>query len=117
MKKILIIAVLLITSIGFSQNTEVKIEKKGDLTEVTYFHDNGEVAQQGTFNLDGKLHGLWTSYDLNGEKISVGNYEKGQKTGKWFFWSDNSLNEVDYTNNAIVSVNAWTNSSKLAVKN
>jgi hypothetical protein len=27
----------------------------------------------------------------------------GQKSGKWFFWNDTVLSEVDYSNNQIAS--------------
>ncbi len=118
MKKILIIAVLFVTSIGFSQNNlKVQTEKQGDLVEATYFHENGNIAQQGTFNAEGKLHGVWTSYDISGKKLSSGTYENGKKSGKWFFWTDTSLKEVDYSNSKILNVVEWNNSSKLAIRN
>jgi hypothetical protein len=31
-------------------------------------------------------------------------YDNGQKSGKWFFWNDTVLSEVDYSNNQIASV-------------
>lgn len=118
MKKLVFIFALLCVSFSFGQdNKKVKSEKKGDLTEVTYFNEYGKISQQGTFNEEGKLHGLWTSYDLNENKLSVGNYDNGQKVGKWFFWTKESLKEVDYKNSKITSVIQWDNSSKLAVRN
>lgn len=114
MKKLLLIAVFLVSgTIAFAQNNKPTLEKKGDLIEATYFHDNGAVAQTGFFNLDGKLQGEWKSYDTNGKKVAVGNYENGQKVGKWFFWNTNSLSEVDYSDSKIKNVNNWQRTTKV----
>lgn len=106
MKKIFVIATMLCVSLTFAQEDKnVKIVDKGDLTEVAYYYDNGVIQQEGTFNADGKLHGVWTSYDINGEKVSVGNYSNGKKVGKWYFWTkDNLVREVDYSDSRIVKV-------------
>lgn len=91
--------------------------KKGDLTEATYFYADGTIQQKGTFNAKGKLHGTWTSYDVNGNKLAVGNYDNNVKVGKWFFWTDGLLKEVDYIDSRIVSVNEWKDKTKVAVRN
>ncbi len=39
---------------------------------------------------------------LKAKRVSA-NYDNGKKVGKWFYWTDKTLKEVDYTNNAIVS--------------
>ena len=70
--------------------------------------------EQGTFNKKGKLDGLWVSYNESGVKLSQGNYDKGIKTGKWFFWTENSLKEVDYNDSRITNVNEWNSKSELA---
>lgn len=118
MKKIAIILVMLCVSFTYAQDEKApELVKKGDLTLVTYFHDNGEVQQTGAFNAEGKLQGEWISYDVEGNKVAVGTYEAGKKTGKWFFWEGNSLKEVDYIDSRIVSVNKWDNKTKVAVRN
>jgi len=115
---ILILAVLFMYLPSFAQeNDSVKYEKKGDLTEATYFYADGTVQQQGTFNENGKLHGVWTSFDVNGNKLSVGNYDNGKKVGKWFFWTKDFLREVDYSDSKILSVNKWNDKSQLAISN
>ena len=102
---IFLIALLLTTAVTFAQmDKELTLNEDTNLIEATYFHDNGEISQQGTFNLAGKLHGEWLSYNQDGQKISVGSYANGQKVGKWFFWSNDILKEVEYNNNAIASV-------------
>lgn len=112
MKKLLLIAAFLVSgTVAFAQNHKPTLEKKGNVIEATYFHDNGTVAQTGLFTLQGKLQGEWKSYDVNGKKIAVGNYENGQKVGKWFFWNTNRLSEVDYSNSKVLNVNTWQNTS------
>lgn len=116
MKKIIIVLVMLCVGFTYAQDKkEPKLEKKGDVTEVTYYHENGEIEQKGTFNANGKLHGEWVSFDAEGNKVALGNYSNGKKVGKWFFWEGNSLNEVDFIDSKIVSVNKWDNKTKLAI--
>lgn len=106
MKKLVVVAIMLCVSLTFAQEDKnVKYVSNGDLTEATYYYDNGVIQQEGTFNADGKLHGEWTSYDINGEKVSVGKYINGRKVGKWYFWTkDNLVREVDYSDSKIVNV-------------
>ena len=118
MKKIFAILLMLSVTLTFAQETpKVDLKKDGDLTIATYYHDNGVVAQQGTFNKQGDLHGVWTSYDVNGNKVTVGNYVNGKKVGKWLFWSGTSLKEVDYVDSRITSVSEWTDKVQVAVNN
>ncbi|WP_405385082.1 toxin-antitoxin system YwqK family antitoxin [Maribacter sp. LLG6340-A2] len=109
MKKILILAVMAL-SFGTYAQVDPVFEKEGDLVKATYFHANGEIAQQGYF-LNEKLEGEWKMYDEQGEKIAVGNYDNGLRTGKWLFWEGDILKEVNFDNNKIASVtNAKTKS-------
>ncbi len=106
MKKILLfLAVIFTAGATFAQTEpELKLNKETNLIEATYYHANGKISQKGTFNLDKKLHGKWISYNEEGEKISIGNYTNGLKTGKWVFMSGDDKKEVEYSNNAIASV-------------
>lgn len=106
MKTRLIFGMLLATGFAFAQTEKPVLEREGSLVKATYFHDNGKIKQQGYFS-EGKLEGTWVAFDENGTKISSGDYRKGQKTGKWFFWGEQSLAEVDYLNNRITSVKNW----------
>ncbi|MBT8186017.1 MAG: nicotinic acid mononucleotide adenyltransferase [Eudoraea sp.] len=104
-KLVLVLAVCLMTSIAFGQKEkEVKLNKETQLVEATYYHDNGAVSQEGTFSLEGKLHGEWVSFDEEGVKISEGSYVNGIKNGKWYFWNDGIRKEVEFKDNAIASV-------------
>ena len=118
MKKIFAIVLMLSVTLTFAQEIKkVDINKDGDLTIATYYHDNGAIEQQGPFNEAGELHGIWTSYDVEGNKTTVGNYVNGNKVGKWLFWSGDKLREVDYVDSKITSVSEWTDKVQLAVRN
>ena len=43
-------------------------------------------------------------YDEKGNKVAVGEYTDGLKTGKWIFFNENSLCEVAYENSKVSSV-------------
>lgn len=100
-----------------AQNESIKpvFEKEGDLIKATYFHSEGVVSQEGTFK-DGELHGTWVSYDTEGNKIAMGHYTEGIKTGKWFFWNEDNLSEVDYANNRLAQVLTWNKSTLTSSK-
>jgi antitoxin component YwqK of YwqJK toxin-antitoxin module len=118
MKKLLTILLTLSVTLTFAQEKpKVDIERDGDLTVATYYHDNGQIEQQGTFNKQGNLHGVWTSFDTNGKKVTIGNYVNGKKVGKWLFWSDDSLREVDYIDSKITNVSEWTDKVQMAISN
>ena len=115
MKKIVILVALFIGSIAFSQQKNVQLEEVNGLVKATYLFNNGNIEQQGFFK-DGKLDGIWTSYDENGNKKSVAEYKEGVKVGKWFFWNGNNLSEVDFSRNTIADVKKW-NKESIADKN
>lgn len=106
MKKHLILGLLLVSSLVIAQNIEPKYEIIGNLVKATYYYENGTVKQEG-FYKDGKVHGKWVAFNEKGEKAAIGEYNKGEKTGKWFFWDTNLLNEVDYTNSKVAEVKKW----------
>lgn len=109
-KIILVLAILFISSTSFSQtNPEFVLNKETSLIEATYFSEDGTISQKGTFNLNQKLHGEWVSFNEKGETISVGRYNNGVKTGKWLFWANDILKEVEYNENVIAGVNETKN--------
>jgi len=107
MKKIWIMGVFLLSGVAFAQTTKPVLEQEGNLVKATYYYDNGKVQQQGYFK-DGKLTGQWIAFDEQGNKKSIGEYVNGSKTGKWFFWNDKVLNEVDYSDSRVAAVKSWT---------
>ncbi len=115
-KKVLLLFTLLISVVAFAQQErKLELNKNTNLIDVTYYHDNGVVSQTGSYTLDGKLQGEWLSYNTDGKKSISANYDNGKKVGKWFYWTDKTLKEVDYTNNAIVSINEWTKDDETSV--
>ncbi len=115
MKKIMILAVLMISGLSFAQDLNPKLEELNGMVKATYYYENGAIQQEGFFK-DGKLEGKWISYDVDGNKKSMAEYKNGEKTGKWFFWNDKSLAEVDYSKGAIATVKNW-NKEAIADKN
>lgn len=84
MKKYMIIGAVLISGMMFAQDIAPKLEAVGQKVRVTYYFEDGKVQQEGFFK-DGKLEGTWISYDTDGNKKAIGEYNSGVKTGKWFF--------------------------------
>ncbi len=101
MKKFaLSIVALFITVVSFAQQErELKLNEDTNLIDVTYYHDNGVVSQTGSYTLDGKLQGVWLSFNAEGEKTILANYDNGKKVGKWIYWIDGIKKEVNYENN------------------
>ncbi|MFC5048060.1 toxin-antitoxin system YwqK family antitoxin [Aquimarina hainanensis] len=114
MKRIITSITLLCSVALFAQETKPTFEKQGDLIKGTFYHDNGQVRQEG-FYKNKKLHGKWVSYDATGKKISMGQYNNGIKTGKWFFWNEDKLSEVNYTDNKIASATTWSDKNNVVV--
>jgi antitoxin component YwqK of YwqJK toxin-antitoxin module len=107
MRTMMIIAACLFGGILFAQEANVEYAKQGDLIKGVFYYDNGVIQQEGTYK-NGKLHGQWISYDRNGKKSAVAYYHKGDKTGKWFFWRQDKLVEVDYSKNDIAQVQSYS---------
>jgi len=119
MKKIVfLLAFVFTTTLLFAQEAVKKeLVKKGNLIEAVLYHDNNVIAQQGAYTLEGKLQGTWTSYDANGNKTAVANYNKGGKVGTWYFYEGDVLHEVNYDNNKIAKVTTWKDSETQVVNN
>ncbi len=119
MKNIILIAVVLVFSTqAFAQaESQRELVKKGDVIEATLFHDNGVISQEGQYTLEGKLQGTWISYDVNGKKTALANYNSGEKVGIWYFYQGDVLHEVNYSNNKIAKVTTWKDSETQIVSN
>lgn len=108
MKNTIFLLAFLICAVSFGQQKrDLKLNENSNLIDVTYYHDNGVISQTGAYTLDGKLQGEWLSFNTQGKKTVLANYDNGKKVGKWFYWTDKTLKEVDYINNAIVSISDW----------
>ena len=100
MKKLLFVFAFLITVVSFGQKERnLKLNKDTNLIDVVYYHDNGAVSQTGSYTADGKLQGVWLSFNTEGKKTVSANYDNGKKVGKWIYWIDGVKKEVNYENN------------------
>lgn len=116
MKKMILIAVMMLSGMSFGQSIEPKLEAVGNKVKATYFYDNGKVQQEGYFS-EGKLDGKWSSYDEKGSLKAVAEYTNGEKTGKWVYYSNGiALNEVNYSNNHIATITS-SKGNQIADKN
>ncbi len=114
MKKTILIVCFLSIGLVQAQGEKPTYKKVGDLVQVTYYYTNGVVKETGFFKAN-KLTGTWERFDEKGKKVAIAHYTDGRKTGKWFLWKNNSLKEINYNNNALVSVQTWKEDAKLAV--
>ncbi|MBE8725087.1 toxin-antitoxin system YwqK family antitoxin [Flavobacterium hungaricum] len=113
MKKCVILAAVLFSGILTAQEGKPELEAVGNRVKAIYYYENGNVQQEGYYK-DGKLDGVWVSYDVKGNKTVEGEYTEGLKTGKWMFYNEKNLSEVAYVNSKISSVK---NLQKNAVAN
>ena len=112
------VAVFSLISISLTaQDNELKKTylQEGDQVRYIEFYSNGQIAQTGFF-LNGKNHGLWTSYKLDGTKKAEGNFKNGKKVDDWFFWNESVLIEVTFKNNTVLKAIQWDKSEILASK-
>lgn len=107
MKNLMIVVVLMLSVSAFSQEQKIDYKKiDNDIVQATYyFADNsGVVEREGFFNKEGKLHGTWVSYDEQGNKTTIANYNNGKKDGVWTYFKKDKINVVTYKENKIVNV-------------
>jgi hypothetical protein len=110
MKNLLIASMMMFAGVVFAQDNNAQHVVVDQMVKSTFYFENGQVKQEG-FYKDGKVHGQWISYDINGNKVSMGQFENGIKTGKWFFWTGSDLSEVDFTDSRIAQVKKWSQGS------
>ena len=112
-KAVMMLAVLFTVSMA-AQQVEPTLEKVGKMVKATYYHDNGTIAQTG-YILKGKLHGQWFMYNTEGKKLASGKYNQGLREGKWLFWKDDILKEVDFVDNKIAHVKNWNQAEIVSI--
>ncbi len=124
MKKIALLVVMAFAvNVAMAQDCKKTCLKKdtyvqnGDLIEATLYHDNGVVAQTGFYTLENKLQGEWISYDVDGNKTAVANYDNGNKVGTWKFYQGETIKEVSYEDSRIAEVKTWEVTSTKVVVN
>lgn len=119
MKNIIaLLTIVFITSIALAQNNNKNTYVlNGDTIEATIYHDNGMVAQTGYYTKENKLTGEWVSYDLNGNKTAIAEYNNGEKVGTWVFYNGNIQRQVSYDNSHIAKVSTWKLADTYVVSN
>ncbi len=104
-KLILILSVFFAFNfIAAQEEDTIKMVNLGSLFEVTIYYDNGNIMQHGFLTPDNKLHASWESYYENGNKKCVATYDKGVKTGVWYYYYNDSTKRVTYEDDKIVNV-------------
>jgi antitoxin component YwqK of YwqJK toxin-antitoxin module len=114
MKNLITLTVLFLVSFAYGQDKEPTFEAEGKLVKATYYYEDGSISTQGYF-LNKELTGEWTRFDREGNKTQIAYYDNGKKVGKWFVWNKESLKEINYFDNTVVSVNLWKHEEKLVV--
>ena len=105
---IIVFAFIFLTGTVFSQEKiQDEFVKEGKVIKATLYHDNGMVAQTGFYTLDNKLEGQWISYDAAGKKTAVAHYSNGEQVGTWYFYQDNEIKEVNYSNSKVAKVTSF----------
>ncbi len=107
MKIILNTLLLLFCITAFSQEQKVDYEKiNNEMIKATYyFADNSDlIEREGFFDANGKLHGTWVSYNLEGDKTSIAKYMNGKKDGVWTYFKKDKINLITYKENKIIKV-------------
>lgn len=103
MKKMLLISMMMVSAVVFSQDKPVLESLDEDVT-ATYYYENGNVKQVGDF-VDGKLEGKWISFSEDGNITAIAQYRDGKKHGKWRYFDGTYVTKiVEYKNNKIVQV-------------
>ena len=114
MKTFILTFVFLAGTVVFAQEKEVVRTDK--TVKISTYHDNGVLAQSG-HQFKGKNHGIWQSYDNKGNRMTIGEYTNGKKTGTWLFWIDQQVVEVTYQDNLIAEVSYWEIDAKAVANN
>jgi len=113
MKKFIALLVIVIAAnAAFAQECKKTCKKNSyeltdGLIKATLYHDNGAIAQTGYYSEDNKLQGEWISYDVDGNKTAVAQYDKGKKVGTWKFYQGDTMKEVSYLDSRISEIKTW----------
>lgn len=100
MKNFLFSLIVLVSVSAWSQNEPAKY-----MVPYVVLHTSGST-HISAFKLDGKFQGKYLEFDINGQVLSVGQYDRGVKVGTWSVRSANgkSIYAFNYQNDRIQSV-------------
>jgi antitoxin component YwqK of YwqJK toxin-antitoxin module len=74
---------------------------------VWWSNHSGEKGSEGDL-VDGKKHGVWTSYWPGGKKSEEGSYDRGKRTGVWRHWRPDGRLESEGTYRDDKPFGTWT---------
>jgi|GEM_PF-2411766 len=99
MKNFLFSLFVLVSVSAWSQNEPAK-----SMVPYVVLHASGST-HISAFKLDGQFHGKYLEFDENGQVLSVGQYDRGEKVGTWSVRSANgkSIYAFTYHNDRIQS--------------
>jgi antitoxin component YwqK of YwqJK toxin-antitoxin module len=85
--------------------------------KVTNYFMNGKLMESGQF-VNGKMDGVWTSYNENAIQTGEAFYSEGVKTGDWkVFDASGALRyKISYANNKIVAATNFDQAGKLVAE-
>ena len=98
-----LLALIFVLTLGVAQEIKPQFEKQEDLVKATNFYEDGKVKENGFVKND-KLHGEWVSFDQEGRKTAIANSAEGLKVGTWYVVTNQSVKELTYESNKLVSV-------------
>jgi antitoxin component YwqK of YwqJK toxin-antitoxin module len=104
----------------FFDNGSVKsiyLYTSADNYHVTNYHTNGKIMETGQF-VNGKMEGVWTSFNEQAVQIGEASYSDGLRTGDWkMFDASGALRyKITYANNKIVTATNFDQAGKLVAE-
>lgn len=93
---------------GFHEDGTIQTQGKQDLKngkigEWKTFHKNGKLASRSNYE-NNKLSGTYAEGDENGDLLAHGNYNHGNRVGKWQIIHEGTLTHVFYRKGKLVSI-------------
>jgi antitoxin component YwqK of YwqJK toxin-antitoxin module len=92
-----LILILTLSLAGLDAKEPKAVSQEEDTPKVVIYGDSGNDLQEGYIK-NNRLHGYWASYNKLSKTLAFGKYNRGEKAGKWFFWSEGTLTKVNYSN-------------------
>jgi len=104
----------------FFDNGTVKsvyIYSSSENYHVTNYFTNGKMMETGQF-VNGKMDGVWTSFNEQAVQTGEATYSEGVKTGDWkIFDASGAIRyKITYANNRIVTATNFDQAGKLVAE-
>lgn len=88
-----------------------------DNYNVTNYYPNGKVKERGQF-VNGKMSGVWNSFNESGVLTAEASYVDGQKEGEWRVYDGSGAlrYKVTYANNRMANATSFDQAGKLVAE-